>query len=169
MTLVCSLTKSYILEIMDELTNFLAQHPHIHHATPSSPDYDNLCPGYALDNAKVPAMIVRPRSADDVAALVAILKANDLPFSVRIGGHDMFGRSQVHDAITVGLREITYGYVNPETHTARLGGGVLVMEVLKELKNMAWSCLTLSSQGLDLWAGQPMVDMACSALNMDLE
>ncbi|KAJ6057997.1 FAD-binding domain-containing protein [Penicillium canescens] len=34
---------------------------------------------------------------------------------------------------------------------------------------MAWSCLTLSSRGLNLWAEQPMVDTACSALNMDLE
>jgi FAD/FMN-containing dehydrogenase len=55
-------------------------------------------------------------------------------FSVRVGGHDMFGRSQVHDAITIDLREIAYVHVNPEAHTARLGGGVLVMEVLKELK-----------------------------------
>jgi FAD/FMN-containing dehydrogenase len=119
---------------MDELTNFLAQHPHIHHAAPSSPEYDILRPGYVLDNAKVPAMIIRPRSGDDVAALVAVLKANELPFSVRVGGHDMFGRSQVHDAITIDLREIAYVHVNPEAHTARLGGGVLVMEVLKELK-----------------------------------
>jgi hypothetical protein len=96
--------KSYILEIMDELTNFLAQYPHIHHATPSSPDYDTLYQGYVLDNTKVPAVIVRPRSADDVATLVTVLKANDLPFSVRVGGHDMFGRSQVDDAITIDLR-----------------------------------------------------------------
>ncbi|KAJ5313094.1 hypothetical protein PENANT_c018G05250 [Penicillium antarcticum] len=119
---------------MDELTNFLAQTPRIHYATPSSPDYDTLRPGYVLDHAKIPAMIVRPRSADDVAALVTVLKANGLPFSVRVGGHDMFGRSQVHEAITIDLREIAYVHVDPETHTARLGGGVLFMEVLKELK-----------------------------------
>jgi FAD/FMN-containing dehydrogenase len=119
---------------MDQFTNFLAQHPHIHYAIPSSPDYDGLRPGYVLDKSKVPAMIVRPRSAEDVASVVTVLKANDLPFSVRVGGHDMFGRSQVHDAITLDLREIAYVDVNAETQTARIGGGVLAMEVLKELQ-----------------------------------
>jgi FAD/FMN-containing dehydrogenase len=79
-------------------------------------------------------MIVRPRSAEDVASVVTVLKANELPFSVRVGGHDMFGRSQVHDAITLDLREIAYVDVNAETQTARIGGGVLAMEVVKELQ-----------------------------------
>ncbi|KAJ5757267.1 uncharacterized protein N7511_007449 [Penicillium nucicola] len=119
---------------MDELTKFLAQHPNIHYATPSSPDYDSLSSGYVLDHGKVPAMIVRPASAEDVAALVAVLKRNELPFSIRVGGHDMFGRSAVHDAVTIDLRKIAYVHVDPEACTARLGGGVLVMEVLQELK-----------------------------------
>ncbi|KAJ6032810.1 uncharacterized protein N7446_008897 [Penicillium canescens] len=79
---------------------------------------------YVLDNAKVPAMIVRRRSADDVAALVTILKANDLPFSIHVGGHNMFGWSQIHDAINIDPREIAYVHVSPETDTARLGGRV---------------------------------------------
>jgi FAD/FMN-containing dehydrogenase len=142
---------------MDELTNFLAQYPHIHHATPSSPDYDTLYPGYVLDNTKVRTMIVRLRSADDIVALVTVLKTNDLPFSVRVGGHDMFGRSQVHDAITIDLREIAYVHVNPGTHAARLGGGVLVMEVLKELKKHGLVVSHPIMPGVG-WAGQPIIE-----------
>jgi FAD/FMN-containing dehydrogenase len=117
---------------MEQLIEFLNRHPDIHYATPSSPDFNDLRPGYVI-NDTAPAMIVRPRSADDVAGLVSVLKASNLPFSVRVGGNDMFGRYQLKDGITIDLREIAYVNVDKENQTARIGGGVLVSNVLEAL------------------------------------
>ncbi|KAJ5557957.1 FAD-binding domain-containing protein [Penicillium sp. DV-2018c] len=117
---------------MDQLRSFLAQHPYIHHASPSSPDFETLREAFII-KPTVPAMIVQPRSAEDVAGLLRVLKENDLPFTIRVGGHDMFGRSQVQDAITIDLREIAYIHVDRDNLTARLGGGVLFVDLIKEL------------------------------------
>jgi FAD/FMN-containing dehydrogenase len=138
---------------MDLLIKFLAQHPHIHYATPASPDFESLRPGYVI-NDTMPAMIVRPRSATDVAGLVGVLKTNDLPFSVRVGGHDMFGRYQVNDAIIIDLREIAYIHVDRDSHTARIGGGVLIADLIKELDQhgMVVPHPVISSVGFVGWA-----------------
>jgi FAD/FMN-containing dehydrogenase len=117
---------------MDQLRNFLAKTPHIYHANPSSPDFEILREAFVI-KPTVPAMIVRPRSAEDVAGLLGVLKENNLPFTIRVGGHDMFGRSQVQDAITIDLREIAYIHVDRDNLTARVGGGVLCVDLLKEL------------------------------------
>jgi FAD/FMN-containing dehydrogenase len=138
---------------MDVLINFLTQHPHIHYAIPVSPDFNSLRPGYVI-NDTIPAMIVRPRSATDVAGLVSVLKANYLPFSVRVGGHDMFGRFQINHAITLDLREIAHIYVDRESQTARIGGGVLIADLLKELDQhgMVVPHPVISSVGFVGWA-----------------
>jgi FAD/FMN-containing dehydrogenase len=138
---------------MDQLVNFLARHPHIHYSTLSSPDFDNLRRGYVI-NDTIPAMVVRPRSGADVASLVSVLKANDLPFSIRVGGHDMFGRFQVKDAITIDLREIHYIHVDRDSQTARIGGGVLVKDLLQELDQhgMVVPHPVISSVGFVGWA-----------------
>ncbi|KAJ5128222.1 hypothetical protein N7448_001940 [Penicillium atrosanguineum] len=119
---------------MEQLTKFLSENTHIHYATPQSPDYTELRPGFILNVREVPAMIVRPRSAEDIAGLISVLTANDLPFSVRGGGHDMYGRSQIHEGITIDMREISHVEVEVENLTARVGGGVISMSLLKALE-----------------------------------
>ncbi|KAF7714018.1 (R)-6-hydroxynicotine oxidase [Penicillium ucsense] len=118
---------------MNQLTEFLANNPHIHHATPESSDYEDLRMGFIINASRHPAIIVRPRSAEDVAALVPLLTQNDLPFAVRVGGHDMFGRSQINDGVTIDLREISYVDVDKSAQTARVGGGVVTMDLLEKL------------------------------------
>lgn len=78
-------------------------------------------------------MIVRPRSAEDIARLLTVLTANNPPFSVRGGGHDMYGRSQIHDGIIIDMREISHVEVDRENLTARVGGGVITMSLLRAL------------------------------------
>lgn len=119
---------------MDQLTTFLSENTHIHYATPQSPDYADLCRGYIINATPKPAMIVRPRSAGDVSSLISLLTAHDLPFTVRTGGHDMFGRSQIQDGITIDMREIAYVHVDKDSQTARLGGGVIIIDMLRELQ-----------------------------------
>ncbi|KAE8371338.1 FAD-binding domain-containing protein [Aspergillus bertholletiae] len=119
---------------MDHFFEFLASNPRIQYATPTSPDFDNWRPGFVVDEDTIPAVIVRPPFAEDVAALVSVLVTHNLPFSVRAGGHDMFGRSQIHDAITVDLREIAYVDIDHGGSTVRVGGGILVADLIKELE-----------------------------------
>ncbi|KAJ5658894.1 hypothetical protein N7507_005345 [Penicillium longicatenatum] len=118
---------------MDFLKGFLAENGHIQFATPESPDFAELCAVFVLNETRKPSMIVRPRSADQVGALVSVLTTNDLPFTIRAGGHDMFGRCQVDGAVTIDMREFTHVHVDTESHTARVGGGVISINLVKEL------------------------------------
>ncbi|KAJ5893179.1 hypothetical protein N7504_009870 [Penicillium tannophilum] len=119
---------------MDCLKEFLAENSHIRFASPESPDFADLCAVFVLNETRNPSMIVRPRSAEDVGALVSILTANDLSFTIRAGGHDMFGRCQVDGAVTIDMREFTYVHVDTESRTARVGGGVISINLIKELE-----------------------------------
>lgn len=118
---------------MDQLVSFLASNS-IHYATHQSPDYADLRTAFIINATPTPAMIVRPRSAQDVASLISILIEHDITFTVRTGGHDMFGRSQIQDGVTIDMREIAYVLVDEDSRTARLGGGVIIMDMLRELK-----------------------------------
>ena len=141
------------LYTMENLINFLDQNHHIHYVTPSSPGFNHLRSGYVIDST-APAIIVRPRSADDVAGLITVLKANCLDFSVRVGGSDMFGRFHIKDTVTIDLREIAYIHVNRENQTARIGGGVIIFDLLKELDRhgMVVPHPIISSVGFVGWA-----------------
>lgn len=136
------------------LRDFLSGKPHIHHATPSSPDYDSLRATYIINDALRPAMVVRPQSADDVAQLVAVLAAHTIPFTVRTGGHDMFGRSVVRDTVTIDMRDVTHVEIDREARTARVGGGVIVSDLATQLgrQNLATACTTIPVVGFAGWA-----------------
>lgn len=138
---------------MERLINFLDQNPHISYSTPSSSDFNTLRPGYVIDST-TPAIILRPRTADDVACLISILKTNSLRFAIRVGGHDMFGRYQAESAVTIDLREIAYIHVDREARTARIGGGVIVSDLLSVLDQygMVVPHPIISSVGFVGWA-----------------
>lgn len=46
----------------------------------------------------------------------------------------MFGRTQVEDAVTIDIRGINHVEVNKSSHIARVGGGVITMNLLRELQ-----------------------------------
>ncbi|KAJ6015947.1 hypothetical protein N7540_010538 [Penicillium herquei] len=119
---------------MDSLMKFLDENSHIRFAASDSPDFADLCSAFVINATKKPSLIIRPRSAEDVSSLVSILTANDIPFTIRGGGHDMFGRSQVDDGVTIDMREICHVHVDRDSQTARVGGGIISMNLLKELE-----------------------------------
>ncbi|KAJ5621833.1 hypothetical protein N7528_005065 [Penicillium herquei] len=119
---------------MELLRNFLAENSHIRYAASDSPDFDELRSAFVIDATRKPNLIVRPQSAEDISSLVSILTANDISFTIRGGGHDMFGRSQVDDAVTIDMREICHVHVDRDSQTARVGGGIISMNLLKELE-----------------------------------
>jgi len=76
-----------------------------------------------------PALIARPRSAQDVAT--AILGARDAGFeiAVRSGGHSLPGHSMSEGGMTLDLSGMNAVSVDPATATARVGGGALLNDV----------------------------------------
>ena len=136
------------------LNDFLYGNPHIHHAKPSSPDYDSLRATYVINDALKPALIVRPQSASDVAGLVSVLASHAIPFTVRTGGHDMFGRSVISDTVTIDMRDISHVEIDRESRTARVGGGIIVGDLMALLtkEGLATASATIPVVGFAGWA-----------------
>jgi FAD/FMN-containing dehydrogenase len=76
-----------------------------------------------------PALVVRPRSSDDVVAAIRFGREQELPIAVRGGGHSIPGFSTVDDGIVVDLSAFGGVHVDPEARTARVGGGALLAEL----------------------------------------
>ena len=72
-----------------------------------------------------PAVIVRCRSASDVAAALAFARRGGLEVSVRGGGHNVAGRAVTHGGVMIDLAEMKGIEVDPDARTARAEGGVL--------------------------------------------
>lgn len=72
-----------------------------------------------------PLVCTRPRTEQEVAQLVQFCTEESIPFSVRSGGHDFFGRSLLHGAILVDMRAMDSVVVEPDRASARVGGGVI--------------------------------------------
>ncbi|KAI4597988.1 hypothetical protein KJ359_003796 [Pestalotiopsis sp. 9143b] len=112
---------------------FFQQHPDIPYAVPSSPNYTALRATFIVDNPAVPIAIARPQNAEDVCALVKFCVAHDIPFVVRSGGNNLFGKSQVHGALTIDMRDIKYCRVDESKTSARIGGGILAGDLVASL------------------------------------
>ena len=61
-----------------------------------------------------PAVIVRCRSASDVAAALAFARRGGLEVSVRGGGHNVAGRAVTHGGVMIDLAEMKGIEVDPE-------------------------------------------------------
>jgi len=70
-----------------------------------------------------PALIVRPRDADEVAAAIAYARARALPIAVRGGGHNAAGLAVCDDGLVIDLSLMRHVTVDPAARTARVGGG----------------------------------------------
>lgn len=119
------------------------------------PNYAEWKINYTSQPAE-PLAIIRPQSAEDVATLVSYCVEQKLDFHIRVGGHDLFGRSTIQDSIMIDLRDINYVSIKDDKSTARVGGGILFERLHEELakENMftptgvigtvgyvGWSCL----------------------------
>jgi FAD/FMN-containing dehydrogenase len=76
-----------------------------------------------------PALIVRCRTAADVAAAVRFARRGGHEISVRGGGHNVAGLAVADDAVMIDLAEMKDIQVDPEARTARAEGGVTWAEL----------------------------------------
>jgi FAD/FMN-containing dehydrogenase len=70
-----------------------------------------------------PALITRPVSDADVAAVVTYARENGLPLAVRSGGHSLAYLSVIDDTIVVDLSEMAGVSIDPEARIARVQPG----------------------------------------------
>ena len=93
---------------------------------------------------KEPLVCARPRTEEEVSRLVQFCTEQKIPFAVRSGGHDFFGRSVVHKGILIDMRDISTVSVALDRASARVGGGVIAGHLQE----------TLNSHGLFTPTGQ---------------
>ncbi|OJJ70350.1 hypothetical protein ASPBRDRAFT_208113 [Aspergillus brasiliensis CBS 101740] len=86
----------------------------------------------------------RPRTEEEVSKLVQFCTEHKIPFAVRSGGHDFFGRSIIHEGILIDMRDMDTVHVASDRASARVGGGVIAGHLQE----------TLNSHGLFTPTGQ---------------
>lgn len=127
---------------LDKVVSFLKLHPDIVHALPSSESFTAFKGQTAFRNPSIPAAIVRPRTADEVSLLVRHFGEQCIPFVVRAGGNNLFGKSMVDGAVTIDLREINYCRVHASKKEASIGGGILMRDLIATLEQENLSTAT---------------------------
>jgi FAD/FMN-containing dehydrogenase len=76
-----------------------------------------------------PALIVRCRSANDVAAALTLARAAELDVSIRGGGHNVAGRAVTDGGVMIDLAEMKRIAIDPDRGTASVEGGVVWAEL----------------------------------------
>ncbi|MEV7397193.1 FAD-binding oxidoreductase [Aeromicrobium sp. NPDC092404] len=87
---------------------------------PSHPDYDAA--RTTIGGSSEPAVVLRPTSADEVAASLRYAQAEGLPVAVRCGGHSPLGHSNLDGGVVIDLSRLD-GVELLGDDRVRIGGG----------------------------------------------
>jgi FAD/FMN-containing dehydrogenase len=97
--------------------------------TPEHPDYDDARSVWNAMVDRRPSLVVRARSAADVAPTVEFARSHGLDLAIRGGGHNVAGNSTVDGGLVLdlsGLRAVT---VDPGTRAVRVEAGATLVDV----------------------------------------
>jgi hypothetical protein len=111
-------------DLQDLRTSFLGEI-----STADAPGYDEARAVWNACIDRKPAVIVRPKTTDDVTAAVRFAKQQGLTIAVRGGGHSAPGFSSCDGGMVIDLRAIADVAADPATKTVRVGGGALLGDV----------------------------------------
>ncbi|KAL2150094.1 hypothetical protein VTH82DRAFT_7770 [Thermothelomyces myriococcoides] len=107
---------------------------------PGSEEYERANGSYysALESELRPSYIVRPASAEQVRALVEVLRPHagtTTPVAIRCGGHTPFaGSANVQGGITIDLRDLKGVALSPDKSTVEIAAGEIWSSVYAELE-----------------------------------
>jgi len=79
--------------------------------------------------ARLPALVLQPASAHDVAAAVGFARDHGLLLSVKGGGHNIAGTSMAPGGLTLDLSRMREIAVDPDANVVHVGPGCLLGEV----------------------------------------
>ncbi|KAL2836576.1 FAD-binding domain-containing protein [Aspergillus pseudoustus] len=119
---------------LSKLTTFLSSHRNIEHTSPSSPSFSSQSAVFTNPPKATPSAILRPSTAEDVAAVIRFLSVNAIDFTVRSGGHDMWARGIKSNAVTLDMRSLNHVELDGTSMTAQIGGGALQGDVVSMLQ-----------------------------------
>lgn len=105
---------------VDKLADFL----HGDLITPASSNYDDVRRVWNRMIDRRPLAIARCQTIDDVVASVNFARDNDIPATVRGGGHSVAGKAVRDDALMIDLAGLESIDVDAAAKRARAGGGV---------------------------------------------
>lgn len=86
-----------------------------------------------INRVDAPLAIVHPQSVEDVSKLIKYPKSARLRFTIRVGGHDLQGRSIVGGALLIDLRALRSVNVAANQKSATVDGGILREELAAKL------------------------------------
>src|SRR5215216_6031906 len=97
-----------------------------------------------------PAMIVQAAWVSDVLATVDFAQSNNLPFSVKAGGHGGAGYALVEDGVTLDISRLSGIRIDPRQKIARVDAGALWKNVGAETSsfNLATPSGKISTTGV---------------------
>ncbi|HSS68898.1 MAG TPA: FAD-binding oxidoreductase [Nocardioidaceae bacterium] len=95
----------------------------------TDPGFDEAKKIYNAFIDKTPALVARPTTADDVAAVIAFARRHDLPLAVRGGGHNGAGLGTCDDGVVIDMSRFKDIAVDPDARTVTVGGGCVWSEV----------------------------------------
>jgi FAD/FMN-containing dehydrogenase len=97
-----------------------------------------------------PEAIIRPRSAEDIAAALRGARTSGLPIAVRGGGHHVAAFGSVDGGLTIDLSLLRGVSVDPERRVARVEGGALWSDVDRATQayGLATAAATIASVGV---------------------
>ncbi|MBA3687730.1 MAG: FAD-binding oxidoreductase [Chloroflexi bacterium] len=96
---------------------------------PGADEYDEARRTFNALVDRRPAVIVQPRSAAGISAVVKLAAEADLPIAVRGGGHSAAGHSMGDGALVVDLRLMRNVEVDVQRRSVRAEGGTLWLDV----------------------------------------
>jgi FAD/FMN-containing dehydrogenase len=79
--------------------------------------------------ARLPALVLQPTSAHDVAAAVSFAREHGLLLSIKGGGHNIAGTSMAPGGLTLDMSRMREVSVDPQAKLAQVGPGCLLGEV----------------------------------------
>jgi FAD/FMN-containing dehydrogenase len=117
---------------------------------PGDVDYENLRKIWNGYFDRKPAVIVRCVTTDDVVAAVNFARENDIPVSVRGGGHNSAGTAACDDGMMIDLGLLKDIRLNSKERTVKVQGGCLWADVdsLLQESGLAIPCGVISHTGV---------------------
>lgn len=117
---------------------------------PGDPYYEDSCTLFNTMVERRPRLVAECVTPDDVVATLAFARRNDLPISVRAGGHSVAGRCLVDDGVVIDVRRMADVDVDAERRIARVGGGATAADLDRatQLHGLATTGGRVSSTGV---------------------
>jgi hypothetical protein len=114
--------------------------------SPGDPNYDRARAAWNLHFDHRPAVVVEAASVADVVEAVRYANDNDLPIAIQATGHGV--TSLADGAVLIKTGKLDYVAIDPESRTARVGGGVTWGPVLAAAQEHGLAPLLGSSPGV---------------------